>query len=47
MTKVFTLTVIEMVLYHNATLANPATKQLLGNGWLMVKDGRIVQRSQQ
>ncbi|EGM77894.1 amidohydrolase, imidazolonepropionase [Rheinheimera sp. A13L] len=35
------------VLYHNATLLNPATEQQLSDGWLLVKDGRIVQMGQQ
>lgn len=35
------------VLYHNATLLNPATEQRLADGWLLVKDGRIVQIGQQ
>lgn len=35
------------VLYHNATLLNPATEQQLADGWLLVKDGRIVQMGQQ
>ncbi|MBV2130351.1 amidohydrolase family protein [Arsukibacterium indicum] len=35
------------VLYHNATLLNPATEQQLTDGWLLVKDGRIVQMGQQ
>lgn len=35
------------VLYHNATLLNPATEQQLADGWLLVKDGRIVQIGQQ
>ncbi|MEO3677850.1 amidohydrolase family protein [Rheinheimera sp. FR7-31] len=35
------------VLYHNATLLNPATEQQLTDGWLLVKDGRITQLGQQ
>lgn len=35
------------VLYHNATLINPATEQQLGDGWLLVQDGRIIQMGQQ
>ena len=35
------------VLYHNATLLNPATEQQLADGWLLVQDGRIVQIGQQ
>ena len=35
------------VLYHNATLINPATEQQLADGWLLVQDGRIVQVGQQ
>lgn len=35
------------VLYHNATLINPATKQQLNDGWLLVKGGHIVQMGQQ
>ena len=35
------------VLYHNATLLNPATEQQLTDGWLLVKDGRITQIGQQ
>lgn len=34
------------VLYHNATLINPATEQQLNDGWLLVQDGRIVQMGQ-
>jgi len=37
----------EAVLYHNATLLDPATEQQLNDGWLLVKDGRIVQMGQQ
>lgn len=37
----------EAVLYHNATLINPATKQQLSNGWLLVQEGRIIQMGQQ
>ena len=36
----------DTVLYHNATLLNPATEQQLADGWLLVKDGRIVQMGQ-
>ncbi|WP_290612039.1 amidohydrolase family protein [Arsukibacterium sp. UBA3155] len=36
----------ESVLYHNATLINPATEQQLNDGWLLVQDGRIVQMGQ-
>lgn len=36
----------ESVLYHNATLINPATEQQLTNGWLLVQDGRIVKMGQ-
>uniref|UniRef100_A0A486XPI0 Amidohydrolase family protein n=1 Tax=Rheinheimera sp. BAL341 TaxID=1708203 RepID=A0A486XPI0_9GAMM len=35
------------VLYHNATLLNPATEQQLSDGWILVKDGRITQIGQQ
>ncbi|MEO3877534.1 amidohydrolase family protein [Rheinheimera sp. FR7-34] len=35
------------VLYHNATLLNPATEQQLTDGWLLVKDGRITQLGRQ
>tara|TARA_R110002126_G_scaffold12196_28_gene53292 strand:- start:1008 stop:2459 length:1452 start_codon:yes stop_codon:yes gene_type:complete len=34
------------VLYHNATLLNPATEQQLVDGWLLIKDGRIIQMGQ-
>lgn len=34
------------VLYHNATLINPATEQQLANGWLLVQEGRIVKMGQ-
>lgn len=34
------------VLYHNATLINPATEQQLSNGWLLVQEGRIVKMGQ-
>lgn len=37
----------DSVLYHNATLLNPASEQQLNDGWLLVKDGRIVQIGQQ
>lgn len=37
----------DTVLYHNATLINPATEQQLNDGWLLVQDGRIVQIGQQ
>lgn len=37
----------DTVLYHNATLINPATEQQLADGWLLVQDGRIVQIGQQ
>lgn len=37
----------ETVLYHNATLINPATEQQLNDGWLLVQDGRITQVGQQ
>lgn len=36
----------ETVLYHNATLINPATEQQLSLGWLLVQDGRIVKMGQ-
>lgn len=36
----------DTVLYHNATLINPATEQLIQNGWLLVRAGRIVQMGQ-
>ncbi|MDX1537320.1 MAG: amidohydrolase family protein [Arsukibacterium sp.] len=36
----------DAVLYYNATLINPATEQQLPEGWLLVKDGRIVQTGQ-
>lgn len=35
------------VLYHNATLINPATEQQLNNGWLLVKGDRIINMGQQ
>jgi len=35
------------VLYHNATLINPASEQQLSNGWLLVQDGRIAKLGQQ
>lgn len=35
------------VLYHNATLLNPATEQQLNDGWLLVRDGRIIKMGQQ
>ena len=34
------------VLYHNATLINPATEQQIADAWLLVKDGRITQVGQ-
>ena len=34
------------VLYHNATLVNPATEQQLAKGWLLVDQGRIVRMGQ-
>lgn len=37
----------QSVLYHNATLLNPATEQQLADGWLLVEDGRIVRIGQQ
>lgn len=37
----------DTVLYHNATLLNPATERLIHDGWLLVKEGRIVQMGQQ
>ncbi len=37
----------QSVLYHNATLLNPATEQLVQDGWLLVKEGRILQMGQQ
>lgn len=37
----------DTILYHNATLINPATEQQLGNGWLLVQDGRILDMGQQ
>ncbi|WP_273023052.1 amidohydrolase family protein [Rheinheimera sp.] len=36
----------DTVLYHNATLINPATEQQLNDGWLLVQQGRIVQIGQ-
>jgi len=36
----------DTVLYHNATLLNPATEQQLNDGWLLVKNGNIVQMGQ-
>ncbi|WP_417657222.1 amidohydrolase family protein [Pseudidiomarina aestuarii] len=35
------------VLYHNATLINPASEQQLNDGWMLVKNGRIVEVGQQ
>lgn len=35
------------VLYHNATLLNPATEAQLNNGWLLIEDGRIAKLGQQ
>ncbi|RUO66339.1 Imidazolonepropionase [Pseudidiomarina planktonica] len=35
------------VLYHNATLINPATEQQLNDGWLLVKGDRIINMGQQ
>ncbi|MCL5049615.1 MAG: amidohydrolase family protein [Firmicutes bacterium] len=35
------------VLYHNATLINPATEAQLNNGWLLIEDGRIAKLGQQ
>lgn len=37
----------QSVLYHNATLLNPATEQQLSDGWLLVEDDRITQLGQQ
>ncbi|WP_337841253.1 amidohydrolase family protein [Rheinheimera sp.] len=37
----------QSVLYHNATLLNPATEQRITNGWMLVRQGRIVQLGQQ
>jgi len=34
------------VLYHNATLINPATEQRTEDGWLLVQDGKIIQQGQ-
>jgi imidazolonepropionase-like amidohydrolase len=36
----------ETVLYHNATLINPATQQRTENGWLLVQDGKIIRQGQ-
>lgn len=34
------------VLYHNATLVNPATQQRIPDGWLLVQQGKIIQQGQ-
>ena len=36
----------ETVLYHNATVIEPATQQQTRDAWLLVKAGRIVQSGQ-
>ncbi|WP_445425990.1 amidohydrolase family protein [Alishewanella sp. HL-SH06] len=36
----------ETVLYHNATVIEPATQQQTRDAWLLVADGRIVQTGQ-
>ncbi len=36
----------DLVLFHNATLIDPASQQYTKNGWLLVKHGKIVQQGQ-
>lgn len=37
---------MDTVLYHNATLINPANQQRTENGWLLVQNGNIIDQGQ-
>ncbi|MCT6698051.1 amidohydrolase family protein [Rheinheimera sp. 4Y26] len=37
---------MDTVLYHNATLINPANQQRTENGWLLVQNGSIIDQGQ-